>query len=167
MTIEKSKRLLIVDFLDTQVDQVILAQYLKSSTVDAKTQVMSATTGYFSALALAKQPNISRAELELALARSIRELSNQIANITDYYRIFHQIELPSPSLLYGSPSEQTKMLSSIPLEQNRQNSTVVAESILSQEIDQSKNESDDDDDDDDIDWDAPVQSKSGFDMGLG
>jgi hypothetical protein len=164
MTSGRAKRLLTIDFIDTNPKHTILAEYLNSSTVNPKSEVISATTKYFYALALAKQPNISRLELELALAQSVRDLSNQIANITDYYRIVHQIELPSPRLLNDSPSEQTKMLSSIPLQQSSQNSTVVVESIFSQGTDKGK---DDDEDEDDIDWDAPVKGDAGFDMGLG
>jgi hypothetical protein len=165
MTSGRAKRLLTIDFIDTNPKHTILAEYLNSSTVNPKSEVISATTKYFYALALAKQPNISRLELELALAQSVRELSNQIANITDYYKIVHQIELPSRTLLNDYLSTQTKMLSSIPLQQSSQNSTMVVESVLSQGIDKGKN--DGDDDDDDIDWDAPVKGDPGFNMGLG
>lgn len=164
MTSERAKRLLSIEFIDTIPEDVNLIEYLKSLTVDAKAAIMSSAKGYFYALAVSKQPNIPRTELELALAQSVRDLSNQIANITDYYRIVHQIELPSPRLLNDSPSEQTKMLSSIPLQQSSQNSTVVVESIFSQGTDKGK---DDDEDEDDIDWDAPVKGDAGFDMGLG
>jgi hypothetical protein len=163
---KKSKRLLSVDFLDTQAEQATLARYLKSSPVDAKTQVISATTGYFYALALAKQPNIPRAELEMVLSQSVRNLYGQIANIVDYYKIIHQIELPSnssPRLLEVDLPRQPKMFSSTPLNQDSQNSAVDSGSISSQPIDRGEN----DDEDDDDDWDnLPTITDVGFDMGL-
>lgn len=96
MPIKKAKGVLRIEFLDSYPDQVLIANYLRS-TGDAKGQVYAATKAYLYALALAKQTDASHQDLEMTLSQTIRDLDNQKSYILDYYRVFKQIELPSES----------------------------------------------------------------------
>jgi hypothetical protein len=85
MPIKKAKGVLRIEFLDNYPDQVLLADYLRS-TGDAKGQVLTATKTSLYALALAKQADISHQDLEMALSQTIRDLDNQKSYVLDYYR---------------------------------------------------------------------------------
>lgn len=132
MVEKKSKGILRVEFLDNHSDQMLLANYLRS-TGDAKGAVFDATKRSLYALALAKQGTSSKPELEMALSLAVSGLEVQIKYITEHFRIFEGIELPS------EPSTR----SSMPL-------------VPLPSISTFSREYEDEDDEDDEDEDEPV-----------
>jgi hypothetical protein len=111
MVAKKSNGILRIEFLDTHPDQILLANYLRS-TGDAKGAVFEATKRSLYALALSKDGTKSKAELEMALSITVSNLNAQINVITEHFRIFESIELPSESLARSSIS--TSIPTSIP-----------------------------------------------------
>lgn len=97
MVAKKSNGILRIEFLDTHPDQILLANYLRS-TGDAKGAVFEATKRSLYALALSKDGTKSKSELEMALSIAITDLQAQIKILTEHFRIFESIELPSESL---------------------------------------------------------------------
>jgi hypothetical protein len=98
MTDKKLNPVFTVKFLDTDSDQIILADYLKS-TNDAKGQVLTATKAHFYAIALSEDPNSSDEDLELAILESLQSLWGQMNYIVDYHRIKRKIQLTPQSLM--------------------------------------------------------------------
>ncbi len=98
MTDKKLNPAFTVKFLDTDSDQVILADYLKS-TNDAKGQVLTATKAHFYAVALSEDPNSSDEDIELAILESLQSLWGQMNYIVDYHRIKRKIQLTPQSLM--------------------------------------------------------------------
>jgi hypothetical protein len=86
MRVKKSKRLLSIEFLDSQLDQIVLANYLSSS-CDAKAKVLSATRSHFYGIALVDDPSSSDEDTELAVLDSVRGLWSQMCFVIDYYNI--------------------------------------------------------------------------------
>jgi hypothetical protein len=111
MAAKKSKGILRIEFLDTHPDQILLANYLRS-TGDAKKNVFEATKRSLYALALSHDGTKSKAELEMALSNAITDLHAQIKILTEHFRIFEGIELPSESSARSSIS--TPIATSIP-----------------------------------------------------
>jgi hypothetical protein len=97
MVAKKSNGILRIEFLDTHPDQILLANYLRS-TGDAKGAVFEATKRSLYALALSKDGTKSKSELEMALSIAVTDLQSQIKTLTEHFRIFESIELPSESL---------------------------------------------------------------------
>ncbi len=97
MTDKKLNPVFTVKFLDTHSDQVILADYLKS-TNDAKGQVLTATKAHFYPVALSEDPNSSDEDIELAILESLQLLWGQMNYIVDYHRIKRKIQLTPQSL---------------------------------------------------------------------
>jgi hypothetical protein len=98
MSINKSKCLLKVHFLDNEIAQVVLAEYLKTGT--AKDRVLTATNAYLYPLALAQQPMTTSQELELALLQSVQALQSQAVNLINFFRLNKGITL-TPEQLAG------------------------------------------------------------------
>ena len=98
MTDKKLNPVFTVKFLDTDSDQVILADYLKS-TNDAKGQVLTATKAHFYAVALSEDPNSSDEDIELAILESLQSLWGQMNYIVNYHRIKRKIQLTPQSLM--------------------------------------------------------------------
>ena len=98
MTDKKLNPVFTVKFLDTDSDQIILADYLKS-TNDAKGQVLTATKAHFYAIALSEDPNSSDEDIELAILESLQLLWGQMNYIVDYHRIKRKIQLTPQSLM--------------------------------------------------------------------
>ena len=98
MTDKKLNPVFTVKFLDTDSDQIILADYLKS-TNDAKGQVLTATKAHFYAVALSEDPNSSDEDIELAILESLQSLWGQMNYIVDYHRIKRKIQLSPQSLM--------------------------------------------------------------------
>jgi hypothetical protein len=103
MVAKKSKGILRIEFLDTHPDQILLANYLRS-TGDAKGAVFEATKRSLYALALSKDGTKSKSELEMALSIAVTDLQSQIKTLTEHFRIFESIELPSESIARSSIS---------------------------------------------------------------
>ncbi len=127
MTDKKLNPVLTVKFLDTDSDQIILADYLKS-TNDAKGQVLTATKAHFYAVALSEDPNSSDEDIELAILESLQSLWGQMNYIVDYHRIKRKIQLTPQSLMrFGlgqialesivSPPQPQSSVSTMPPEQ--------------------------------------------------
>jgi hypothetical protein len=98
MTDKKLNPVFTVKFLDTDPDQIILADYLKS-TNDAKGHVLTATKAHFYAIALSEDPNSSDEDIELAILESLQLLWGQMNYIVDYHRIKRKIQLSPQSLM--------------------------------------------------------------------
>jgi hypothetical protein len=103
MVAKKSNGILRIEFLDTHPDQILLANYLRS-TGDAKGAVFEATKRSLYALALSKDGTKSKSELEMALSIAVTDLQSQIKTLTEHFRIFESIELPSESIARSSIS---------------------------------------------------------------
>jgi hypothetical protein len=98
MTDKKLNPVFTVKFLDTDPDEVILADYLKS-TSDAKGKVLTAIKAHFYAVALSEDPNSSDEDIELAILDSLQSLWGQMNYIVDYHRIKRKIQIPPQSLM--------------------------------------------------------------------
>jgi hypothetical protein len=96
MVAKKSKGILRIEFLDTDHEQILLANYLRA-TGDAKGAVFQSTKRSLYALALSKDGTKSKQELEMALSIAITDLQSQIKTLTEHFRIFESIELPCES----------------------------------------------------------------------
>jgi hypothetical protein len=95
MLVPKKAGVLRVEFLENYPDQILLANYLRS-TGDAKAQVLAATKAFFYPLAMIDQ-SVDRKFKEIALADALRELDNHRKKLTDYFQILEQINLPEHS----------------------------------------------------------------------
>ncbi len=135
MVAKKSNGILRIEFLDTHPDQILLANYLRS-TGDAKGAVFEATKRSLYALALSKDGTKSKSELEMALSIAITDLQSQIKILTEHFRIFESIELPSESL----PRSSIPLVSIPPI-------SIAPTSIPAAGL---MDEDDEDDDDDDL-----------------
>jgi hypothetical protein len=98
MVTKKAKRLLGVEFLDNDPDELILANYLKSKK-DVKGQVLNATKAHLYAIALSEDPNSADEDVELAILESLQSLWGQMNYIVDYHRIRRKIHLTPQSLM--------------------------------------------------------------------
>jgi hypothetical protein len=127
MSSNKSKCLLKIHFLDNEVDQTILAKYLKTGA--AKDQVLTATSAYLYPMALAQQPMISVQELELALFNSVLALLGQAVNLLNFFRLYKGITLaPEQLAILGSMFQYSNIAQSpntarTPLNSNVENVT--------------------------------------------
>jgi hypothetical protein len=154
MTDKKLNPVFTVKFLDTDSDQVILADYLKS-TNDAKGQVLTATKAHFYAIALSEDPNSSDEEIELAILESLQLLWGQMNYIVDYHRIKRKIQLSPQSLMrFGlgqialesieSPPQPQPLVPMMPPEQE-ESVAIVEAGKDRQSTSNASNEEDDDD----------------------
>ena len=151
MTDKKLNPVLTVKFLDTDSDQIILADYLKS-TNDAKGHVLTAIKAHFYAIALSEDPNSSDEDIELAILESLQSLWGQMNYIVDYHRIKRKIQLTPQSLMrFGleqialesrvSPPQPQSSVSTMPSEQKS-----VARIEVAKDRQGTSNASNDDDD---------------------
>jgi uncharacterized membrane protein len=91
--------------------QVLLAKYLRD-TGKIASQLMGAADAFYYSYALATDPSVSDAEVELAASESVLALSSQINRVLNFHRIDRQIILPNEflsqcGLVWGSsPSSQ-------------------------------------------------------------
>lgn len=101
MLVPKKAGVLRVEFLENYPDQILLANYLRS-TGDAKAQVLAATKAFFYPLAMIDQ-QVDRKFKEIALADALRELDSHRKKLIDYFQILEQINL-------SENSEQNKLV---------------------------------------------------------
>jgi hypothetical protein len=98
MTIKKIKKLLTIDLLDNDPDELLLANYLKSNK-NVKGQLLAAAKAHFRANALSEDPNNTDEDVELAILESLQTLWCQMNYIVDYHRIKRKIHLTPQSLM--------------------------------------------------------------------
>ncbi len=152
MAIKKAKRLLTVEFLDSDPIERRLSNYLKS-TNNAKAKVVTTAQAHLDSIALSEDPSISDEDVELAALDSIQSLWSQMNYIVDYHRIKRKIQLTPESLKrFGlGPIVLESMASPVP----SQLSVPTRRSTASVEADENRESAsntidDDDDDDDDV-----------------
>jgi hypothetical protein len=98
MTIKKAKRLITIDLLDNDPDELLLANYLKSNK-NVKGQLLEAAKAHFRANALSEDPNNTDEDVELAILEALQSLWRQMNYIVDHHRIKRKIHLTSQSLM--------------------------------------------------------------------
>jgi DNA polymerase III psi subunit len=98
MTIKKAKKLLTIDLLDNDPDELLLANYLKSNK-NVKGQLLAAAKAHFRAIAVSEDPNNADEDVELAILESLQLLWGQMNYIVDYHRIKRKIHLTAQSLM--------------------------------------------------------------------
>ncbi|AFY92902.1 hypothetical protein [Chamaesiphon minutus] len=98
MTIKKIKKLLTIDLLDNDPDELLLANYLKSNK-NVKGQLLAAAKAHFRANALSEDPNNTDEDVELAILEALQSLWRQMNYIVDYHRIKRKIHLTPQSLM--------------------------------------------------------------------
>ncbi len=112
MAVTKTRDILKVNIIETNSRQVLLAKYLRDTGI-ITSQLMGAADAFYYSYALAADPSVSDAEVELATSESVLALSGQINRVLNFHRIDRQIILPNEflsqcGLVWGSsPSAQT------------------------------------------------------------
>jgi hypothetical protein len=97
MAITKTRDILKVNIIETNPDQVRLAQYLRG-TKNISAQLMTAAEAFYYSYALAVDREISDAAVELAVSESVLLLSSQINRVLNFHRIDRGIVLPTEFL---------------------------------------------------------------------
>jgi hypothetical protein len=86
-----------MNIIDSDPRQVLIAKYLrKTDTITS--QLMESADAFYYSYALAANPDVSDAALELAISESVLALSNQIRRILNFHRIDNGIALPNEFL---------------------------------------------------------------------
>lgn len=98
MTIKRVKKLLTIDLLDNDPDELLLANYLKLNK-NVKGQLLAAAKAYFRANALSEDPDNADEDVELAILEALKSLWGQMNYIVDYHRIKRKIHLTPQSLM--------------------------------------------------------------------
>jgi hypothetical protein len=97
MPITKTRDILKVNIIETNSRQVLLAKYLRDTGI-ITSQLMGAADAFYYSYALAADPNVSDAEVELATSESVLALSGQINRVLNFQRIDRGIILPNEFL---------------------------------------------------------------------
>jgi hypothetical protein len=97
MPITKTRDILKVNIIETNSRQVLLAKYLRDTGI-ITSQLMGAADAFYYSYALAADPNVSDAEVELATSESVLALSSQINRVLNFQRIDRGIILPNEFL---------------------------------------------------------------------
>ena len=107
--VPKKTGVLRIEFLENYPDQILLADYLRS-TGDAKAQVLAATKAFFFPLAMLDQ-QVDRKIKKIALADALREIDNQRKKLTDHFQILEQIDLSenSEQSTLGQPQSKNQV----------------------------------------------------------
>ena len=98
MVIKKARRLLAIEFLDNDIKELRLANYLKS-TNNAKGKLLTTAQAHLYSIALSEDPSSSDEDIEIAMLESLRLLLGQMNYIVDYHRIKQKIQITPQSLM--------------------------------------------------------------------
>lgn len=98
MAIKKARRLLAIEFLDNDLKEMRLANYLKS-TNNAKGKLLTTAQAHLYSIALSEDPSSSDEDIEIAMLESLRSLWAQMNYIVDYHRIKRKIQITPQSLM--------------------------------------------------------------------
>jgi hypothetical protein len=98
MAIKKARRLLAIEFLDNDLKELRLANYLKS-TNNAKGKLLITAQAHLYSIALSEDPSSSDEDIEIAMLESLRLLWGQMNYIVDYHRIKRKIQITPQSLM--------------------------------------------------------------------
>jgi hypothetical protein len=101
MVANRAKKIVSVNFVESNPMEVRLAGYLKAARdktgEEVKERVMMATGSFFNPIAIGEDPNSSTEDIEEALINSLINLSGQMSRLISYCGNKHGIHLSSES----------------------------------------------------------------------
>jgi hypothetical protein len=114
MATTKTRDILKVNIIETNLRQVLLAQYLRD-TGNISSQLMGAADAFYYSYASAVDRSVSDATVELAVSESVLALSGQIMRVLNFHRIDRGIVLPNEflaqcGLVWGSSPSSPAVL---------------------------------------------------------